>query len=253
MALRTFRALLAASTLAATTLLGGCADEQETLVVLNAVAWQGAGECSIGSSGTSQILNNGVLDTSFGTGFVAPLLVANQANRSGGVSGSNQGTDTTEVQLSDVDVTVSIPQAPEIQDALDGQNSAYLDFNAPLQSVSLSSSSTRGIIVEVLTPPAVQALNAELTSRFDPGTSVTLVADIVINAKRSGNTSGKIGVISARTFSYPITACSGCLIDCSGCPMGQCPASTPDMPITYSGGVCNNAQDFPMVPTGCGN
>ena len=78
---------------------------------------------------------------------------------------------------------------------------------------------------------------------------VTVVVEIVINAERSGNTVGNVGVISSRTFSYPVRVCSGCLIDCTSCPNGECPAE----PGNYLGGVCGNAQDSALVPAACGD
>jgi hypothetical protein len=242
MALACMQRFAAAATLAVVPVLGGCADEQEMLVILNAVAWSGPGECAIAGA-TGQVLNNGALDSSFGTGFVAPLLLSNEqpTNRT-----TNSGVDSSEVHLRDYDVSLSIPQAPEMADALSAQDAAFVEFSAPLQSISLAGGARQGVIVEVLTPPAVQALDRELNTRFEPGSQITVVAEIVIHAERTGNSVGNLGVISSRTFTYPIRVCSGCLIDCSPCEGGACPAED-----SYAGGVCDNAQDFPLVPLSC--
>jgi hypothetical protein len=232
--------LLSAVALGAALFAGGCADAQETLIITNALS---LGTDCVADPGAA-ILTTGTLDTSFGTGMVVGLALV---NRQPPGATDNSGLDSSEIHTRDVQVSLSMPQAPQVIDNLRAQNGAFVEFTLPIQSYSLQGEQTVGIIVEVLTPPATIALDDALNGAFEPGSQVYLVADIVVTAERTGNTAGNVGVIESREFTFPVRVCSGCLIDCSTCPGGACPADD----LTYAGGVCGNAQDSPLVPSTC--
>jgi hypothetical protein len=226
----------------------GCADEQESLIVLRAPAWGSSDECVI-DAGQELGLLRGVLDVSFGTPYLLGLAVQSQlvAQSSGA---TNSGVVTNEVQLLEADVRLSSDNAPEIIDGLEARNEAFVDFTYPLATDSVAPGEAVGVGIEVIGAGASQALAEELAA-FDPSgvtSNVTVLAEVVIRGKSSGNTAGDIGIIEARSYSFPINLCFGCLFTCETCEEGICPADDP----SWHGGVCNGlAQDLPIVPSSC--
>lgn len=224
--------------------LSGCADNQESLIVLHAPLWEDDGACAVTDS--EEALLQGLLDVGFGTPYVMPALLMNNSTAQNPQT-NNSGTDTNEIQLLDADVKLVFPQAPEIHDALKAMNSALVDFNVRLSANSIPPGATSGVLVEVIPQQTSAALATEIVSRFGPSARVTAVAEVTFHGSRSGNEIGKVGGIDAREFTFPITLCSGCLVSCVDCPMAQCPVGT----SSYVGGVCGNAQDIPLKPAAC--
>ncbi len=235
-----FNAFVAASL---ALLASACAENQESLIVINAPAW-GDG-CTVGAGGGDVGLPFGVLDVAFDTRYLMPALLLNNTSVRGP---NNAGIETNEVQLLDADVDLSSTNAPEFIDALRASDENLVSFNVPLATVSILPGETQGVLVEVISGSAAVALRDEMNSRgFDEDTRITLEATIVFHASRSGNTRGEVGGIEAREFRFPIQVCLGCLIDCSGCDEGECP---PDY-TSVAGGICGNAQDLPVFPAAC--
>lgn len=229
---------------AAITASPGCADEQESLIVVRAPAWPDDGECFIDPDSPAT-MGRGYLDLSWQTPYLMPMHVANQLV-SQDVSESNTNTDPGELQLRDAVVNLSLPQAPEVIEAMREQDPALVSFTAPLQSQSLPAGGELGISVEAVTQPAAIALLEQLEA-FGADTTLTLLADVVVRASRTGNVVGKIGIVEARSFQFPIELCSGCLFTCNACEGGLCPSP----PYGYSGFICGNAQDGPIWPAVC--
>lgn len=223
-----------------------CADQQEALIISGAVplSTDDTGACVPGEAGTGTGLVQGVLDVSFGTSYLLGVVLVNQLTAE---EGANAGVDTSEMQIQDADISLSIPQAPEIIEAIAATDESLVSFTLPLATDSLPAASSKTITMEVVPAETSEALAAEMMAQLEPGQTVTLMVDIVVEAERSGNTAGNIGVVESRDYRFPISLCAGCLIDCSTCPMGQCPVEA----TNYAGGACGNAQDFSLVPSGC--
>ena len=228
--------------------LTGCADNEEALIVLHAAAWEAAGECRV-DAGNDNTLPRGIADVSLGTGYLAPLVLLNQLPSQPAAT-NNSGIDNAEVQLRSVEVDLSMPQAPQVIDAVEAQNEAFVSFEQVLASDSLSPGARHGTLVEVITSPAAAALSGAIEDAFpdQPDVRLVLEAKIVFRGLQTGNTVGNLSDVEAREYIFPIEVCNECLIDCSSCMMGSCPTSIDDV----VGGICGNIQDFPAVPAQCG-
>lgn len=225
------------------TVVCGCAGEEEALIVLYSPAFQ-QGECSA-VAGSSTFLQKGLLDVGYGTGYTLPIVLFNNlSSRPGNTSSS--GVENGELQLQGVDVTLSMPQAPDVIRQLAAEDSALIEFATPLPSVSLAPSQETGVLVDVVTQSASIALRQAILDNLDETARPTLVAEVVFHATRTGNSTGSVGVLDSRAYQFPIDLCIGCLrVTCETCPDGQCPA---DPQFT---GICGNAQDSTLVPNLC--
>jgi hypothetical protein len=236
------------SSLALATLLAflgsGCADNEESLIVLNAPAWMG-GDCVIPGDASAESLPYGVLDLSFGTPYAMPAILLN--NTTSGAKANNSGVVTNELQLLDADVDLSMAQAPEIIDDIRDSDKALVSFNVPLPTNSLAPGQTQGVLVEVIPQMTAIALGDAIRAAFGQNAKLTVEAHVLFHASRSGNTVGKVGQIDAREFSFPISVCFGCLLSCATCPGAECPVAS----SAWGGGVCGNAQDLLVYPAAC--
>jgi hypothetical protein len=223
--------------------VSGCAEEQGALVILHAPAWPDDGSCFVDPS-TDTTLGGAVLDVSFGSPYLLPLVLQSRLQSRVG----NAGIDTSQIQLRDADIELSLPQVPEIIEALRDESDALVEFTIPLPSNAIEAGERHGVAVEAISSPASWALAEQLSQGFpDQNVKLTVIVDVVVHALRSGNTAGTLGVIDSRTFSFPVSICSGCLISCAACEGGVCPTSE----VMYSGGICGNAQDAPIFPSSC--
>lgn len=230
--------------LATAALSSGCADNQETLIVLFAPLWKDDGSCTIDSSAEDALLH-GTLDLAFKTPYIMPALLL---NNSGDQRTNNTGVESNEIQIIDAEVTLDSPQDPEL---LANIGDAYTHFTAALSTNSIKPGETIGLGVEVIPQGTVNEL-AKAFADMPAGAKVTVRANVVFNGTRSGNDVGKVGRVKARDFSFPINLCNECLLYCGGCtdaddqPNG-CPVEIGGL----EGGVCGNAQDLAVWPSGC--
>jgi len=221
-------------------LASGCADQQETIVVTHAPLWTDQG-CIIDASIDAALLR-GTLDVEWETPYLLPLAVLNNLSTS-----SSSNTElTNEVQLTDADVRLEVPQSEDILEHV-STDQANVSFNQVLSSISVAAGDRVGIGVEVIGRPASQAFNEALEMFLDAGGRVTVVAKVVIHGERSSGSVGQVGTVEAREFTFPIELCQGCLFTCSGCEGGACPAAFDGV----HGGICGNAQDLAVTPTIC--
>jgi hypothetical protein len=232
-------ALLAAPLLAA----GGCAEEEEALIVLHSPAFE-QGECTADAS-TSTILQQGNLDVLYGTAYTLPVVLLNNL-RSRPATQTSSGVDDSELQLTGVDVSLSMPQAPEVMRQVADENPAFVHFSAVLPSQSMIGGQEIGVLVEAVPDGTSRALRDAIEELLPEGSRPTLSAELTFHATRTGNSTGSLGVIDARAYTFPIRLCVGCLVaTCETCTDGQCPAEA------QFAGVCGNAQDGVLVPVGC--
>lgn len=224
--------------------LGGCADQEESLIVLHSPAFQ-QGLC-LADSNSSVSLQYGVLDVAHGTGYTLPVVLLNNLT-SRPASGTSSGVDNSELQLRDVDVTLSMEQSPEVLRQVAAESASYVRFTATLPSVSLPPGQETGVLVEAITDGASRSLRTAMEALLPEGARPSVTAELVFHATRTGNSRGSVGVIDARAYTFPIEICIGCLpISCATCPDEQCPADAQQF-----SSVCGNAQDGILVPAGC--
>lgn len=227
----------------------GCADNQETLIVLHAAAWDDDGTCIVDPN-TDDVLGFGVLDLAGKTPYIAPLVLL---NNSGDQRKNNTGVDSNEIQLIDAEVTIESVQAPDVIGMLDDDSLTH--FTAPLATNSIPAGGTLGVGLEVLPQGTVNALADAFVATSQPlGARVTVTATVVFTGTRTGNDVGKVGRVKARDFSFPIQLCMNCLLYCGGCTNADgdltgCPQNLG--PSDMAGGVCGSTQDLPIWPSGC--
>ncbi len=238
--------MIIASTLAGMVVVGGCAKNEESLIVIGVPAWEEDG-CSA-DAGTMEFQLGGVLDVLYGTPYQLPLVLENRLAPQEAET-QNSGTDNSELQLTEVDIDLLSAQAPEVIDALRDVNPSFVSFTQPISTNSLSGGDRVVAVVEPISQPASQQLQIEASDRFEPGTVFDIEARVVVKARRSGNRVGKLGEIEAREFLYPIRICVDCLLSCQYCVDQD--GETAGCPPAFSnvtGGVCGNAQDLAIYP-----
>ena len=246
----------------------GCAQEQESLIVLHAPAWDEAGMCLVdGANDTA--MADGLLDVAAGTPYEMPVVLLNQLQGQPSMMTNNQ-IDNGELQLIAADVSLRMPQQPGIIDDVvaDTETRGSVEFTVDISTISLGGEERQGFLVEVVPQTTAVALAAAI--RADPDLNESsrpkLIADVVFRARRTGNRVGKVGEIESRTFSYPIELCLGCLVTCALCPdaaraetcaMQKAEAVSGTSSSVnnggIAGGICGNAQDFFVAPSYCGN
>ena len=246
----------------------GCAQEQESLIVLHAPAWGEAGMCVVdGSNDTA--MSGGILDVAVGTAYEMPVVLQNQLQGQTSMMTNNQ-IDNGELQLIGADVTLTMPQQPDvIETVADDVGEGAIDFTVDVTTLSLGGEERQGFSVEVVPQVTSAAFARAIRSHPDLNeqSRPKLIAEVVFRARRTGNRIGKVGEIESRTFSYPIELCLGCLITCAACEdqartetcvmartAGISGTANPDAPLTpVAGGICGNAQDFFVAPAYCGD
>jgi hypothetical protein len=221
---------------------GGCADQEEVLIVDRSPAWE-QGEC-VANTNSNETLQSGVLDVSHGTAYMVPVVLVN--NLRARSTNTSSGVDDSEIQLRDVDVVLSMDQAPEVLERVAAENPSFVRFKVTLASQSLAGGEEAGVLVEAISDGASKELDTAITELLPSGSRPTVVATLTFHATRSGNARGSLGIVDAREYTFPIRLCVGCLgTSCETCPEESCPAGPEFV------GVCGNAQDGILWPNEC--
>lgn len=222
----------------------GCADQEESLIVLHSPAFEVGGGC-VADANSTVSLQYGVLDVLHGTGYTLPVALRNNlASRP--ASGSSSGVDNSELQLRDVDVTLSMQAAPEVLQQVAAEDPSFVSFTVTLPSVSLPPGQDTGVLVEVISEGASRSLRQAMEELLPAGARPSIDAALDFHATRTGNSRGSVGVIDARSYTFPVELCSACLpTTCETCPEEQCP------PDAAFASVCGNAQDGLLSPIQC--
>jgi hypothetical protein len=226
--------------------LSACAKEEESIIVLNAVAPTAdeSASCMISASDTP--FGEGLVDLSFDTGYTLGLNVRNNL---AAVKNSNTGIDDSEMFIESADVRLDIPQDPGLIDNISSGDSSLIEFNQVLANTSLSSQDEVGVAVDVPRASLEAIGNAVGSSHgTGPDTRVTMTVSVVLHAIRAANTlPGGVGDVEAREFTFPVEICFNCLRDCSAC----APDSGVCTGTNVGSGICGNAQDSGAQPLDC--
>jgi hypothetical protein len=221
--------------------MGGCADGDPSLIVVGSPAFQ-QGEC-FADPNSSTFLQLGVLDVDYGTAYTLPIIVRN--NLLARSSKTSSGVDDSELQLSNVEVSLSMDQAPEVLRRVRDEDAAFVSFSATVPSMSLKGGEETGVIVDVISDGASRALRSAMVDLLPEDARPNIEAELIFHATRPGG-GGSIGDIESREYTFPIELCIGCLpVTCETCPDEQCP------PDARFAGICGNAQDDILSPAQC--
>lgn len=242
-------------------LLGGCVKEDESVIVLGMPYLNQEGEnlkCEIkpGGSNYYQLIE---LDLSFNSGLVIPvelqsnLLSVNPQN-------VNSGVDNSEMRMRSVDVKISVPQVPAIEERVRAVNPNYLEFNLPLPSDSISGGGTRKAAFVVIPADTMSKFrDAFVENGFVNGAQVMLQ----VESRFHFDLTGGQGKIVSRTFRAPVAATVGGLRQCMPTswkdPAGGDSAKVYELcsdancasPNVTGNSVCGNAQITAQHPKCC--
>ncbi|RMH00253.1 MAG: hypothetical protein D6705_00730 [Deltaproteobacteria bacterium] len=199
------------------------------------------GSCAVDPANTVTLVH-GTLDVDYGTPYTVPLEVANNMLNVDSESSPN-GINDGEIRLSEAEVSLDLPQAPDVIDGIGAQDGALVEFTVPLQSISIEPGDSQGILLDIVPAATTQALASALGGQLAGGGEARLIATIRLRGYRAVS-GGKRNEVEAREFEFPIDLCSGCLLDCTPCG-GTCADGA------VVGGVCGNAQDFSVYPASC--
>lgn len=220
---------------------GGCADGDPSLIAVGSPAFQ-QGEC-FADPNSSTFLQLGVLDVAYGTAYTLPVVVRN--NLRARASKTSSGVDDSELQLSNVEVSLAMDQAPDVLRRVRDEDSAFVSFSATVPSMSLKGGEETGVIIDVISDGASRAFRSAMMDLLPEGARPTIEAELVFHATRPGSGS-RLGDIESREYTFPIDLCIGCLpVTCETCPDEQCP------PNAVFAGICGNAQDGLLSPAQC--
>lgn len=256
--------------------LGGCAEDDESLII----AGSPLRDMNCGVTTPANVFApGGILDVRFETAYSLPLEVQNQLPMRAANS-SNTNTDTSEIQLIGVDVTLFSDQRPDLIDRLSEENPSFVDFSPPIPTDSIAGNGSKPILFEAIPSATSTRLSAfrvaeataageEAETSFaaaNPGATEgelaaarlqgelgvlsrreTIIASITVRGRTAGNTAGSVGELESRSYHFPIEICHGCLISCASCelPIDDNADGMTDRTLV---GVCPNAI-VPDAPT----
>ena len=176
---------------------GGCADNDSSLYIAG-VMFEEAPDCDVDPSISAEVLLSGVLDVAFSVEYRGVLLVGNQMAPRG--DKDNVRAETSHVVLKGAEV--------RLENSVGGTISEFTVPGSGVAHVNTSREPGFGAVGTTLIPPNIGAQYAARgDSALDPGSSITLVA----NVRVFGDTLGGRELESAE-LSYPIRVCHGCTV-----------------------------------------
>lgn len=200
-----------------------CVQDQEFLIVENAVWFDDAEDCTLtDSSGVPLTMT---VDVSFETRIGIGLIVTNNQSPN---PGSNTGVDDSEITLEGAEVTLSFS----------GGSVSGGSFEATLPSNSIPGGESQTVLVQIPTE-----VTESLRASMSPGDYETLEMEVVVKGRKYGQAgNSKLGEVQTRAYTYPFEICHGCLADCT---CGTCPTATEWV------GTCGFAQGLPVYHPSC--
>lgn len=242
-------------------LLGGCVKEDESVIALGMPQMEKDGKslkCEAKPGGNSyyQLVE---LDLSFNGGLVLPVELQSNLVKVNPQS-VNSGVDNSEMRMRSVDVKISVPQVPAIEEAVRAMNPNYLEFNLPLASNSISGGGSKeAAFVMIPADTMAKFRDAFVANGFVNGAQVMLQ----VEARFHFDLTGGQGRIVSRTFRAPVAASLGGLRKCLPTswkdPAGGDSAKVYELcsdancasPNPTPNAVCGNAQIVTQHPLCC--
>ncbi len=185
---------LAPISLTAVLAAGGCVDDQELLIVNNAIAFDD--ECTL--SPTATPLAGDQIDVSFDAPIGLGLVVENLQTK---YENSNTGLDDDgEIKLERAEVTLSLGEGF-------GPVGGALSYEVPIPTDSVPSGEQSAVLITL--PSSV---TASLRGGVPVGSVVILQMSVVIVGERTTQAaSGKLGEVRTREYTFPFEVCNGCM------------------------------------------
>lgn len=193
---------------------GACVEEEESVIVLGMPLPAGLGsgealECKVAPGGSTW-LQDLALDLSFNTGLSLPLELQNNLLSVDGNS-VNSGVDNSEMRLRSVDVELSVPQVPAVEEAVRAVNPNYLAFNLPMASDSFSGGKTRrAIMVNIPADTMSKFRDALIANGFVNAAEVVMQVELRFHMDLTGGQ----GKIVSRAYRAPVRLSLGALRAC---------------------------------------
>jgi hypothetical protein len=181
-----------------------CSDNNSSLFI-TAVLYRKSPTCTILADPTAEVLGGGILDLAFTKTYDAALLVGNQLTSRG--SKETLRTETSRVTLRGAEINITDSTGKSLYD-FSVNGTGFVD-------VSRGEDSGFGIFDTELIPASI---GDKLVARLNTlkiqthSTSLETSDQVVARVRVFGNTLGNEDITSSE-LSFPITYCSGCLID----------------------------------------
>lgn len=192
--------------------LGSCVEEEESVIVLGMPTPEKEGEalrCEI-KPGGERYLQAIPVDLSFNTGLTIPVELQNNLLAVNAKS-VNSGVDNSEMRVRSVDVKITAPQLPAIEESVRAVNPNYLQFNLPLASDSFSGGASRKAVFVTLPADTMSKYrDAIVANGFSNGTEVQLEVELRFHFDLTGGQ----GKIVSRSYRAPVLASMGGLRKC---------------------------------------
>lgn len=217
-----------------------CAQDQEFLLVENAVWFDPSDRTGCELTETSPIPILMTVDVGFDTRIGMGFVVTNQA---ADIS-EQSGIDDNEIKIETAEVTLSFT----------GGGVSPASFDVPVATNSIPSGET-GVVVFSLPFTVTESLRSTMAG-LPAGNVEVLELEVVFKGRRKGQIAGtKLGVVESRPFSFPFDVCLGCLSSCL--PDSECGGDAgalvcADSPVQGEWiGVCGFAQGVAIYAAGC--
>jgi hypothetical protein len=213
------------------TLGGACVQDQDYLIVENAVWFSDRDECELSDTIPASMTVDVLYDTQIAMGF----LLTNMQNVS---DNSNTGVDDAEIKAEYVEVTLSFSGG--------ALSESYHEITVPNTAILGGDSAPFLIQLPISVTESLRATMMNL-----PATAIEILEmEVVFHARRSNQSGGgKLGSITTRPFVYPLEICFGCLGYCQVA--DQCDTAELCSSQTVWDGTCGFAQGLPVIHPMC--
>ena len=249
-----------------------CVQDEEPAIVVGVPIFEEAsggveGALCAARAGGSVFQAGMTVDLSFDTGLTIPLELSSQVQDRNPDS-TNSGINDGELQVRDLDVSIDIPQAPEIVEEMRRLDPSYVDFNLPLPSDSLGGGTDSQVFFAQIPQITLQRMRDAMSNAgYDDGTLVVVEYTFHFRLYRAANKVGGNGIVRSRGYTFPVhtgfhnlRVCRPTLVTTETEPgnsvtLDMC---TPEncfgsegSKMPFRGSVCGNAQSISVAPFCC--
>lgn len=228
-------------------------EEEESVIVLGMPSFEGLDtgkpECKV-KPGGSVFLQSLAVDLSFTTGLDIPIELQNNL-LAVDPTAVNSGVDNSEMRARSVDIELTIPQVPAIEEAVRAVNPNYLAFNLPMASDSFSGGkSRRTVIVQIPADTMSKFRDALAANGFVNGSEVMMQVELRFHFDLTGGQ----GKIVSRAYRAPVALSLGGLRACLPTSWTDPAATEGAEAKVYELCTNRNCEAIKMTPTHlCGN
>lgn len=213
------------------TLGSACVQDQDYLIVENALWFADRDDCELGDFVPLSMTVDVQYDSQIALGFsLANLQTSNES--------SNTGVDDSEIKVESVEVRLSFS----------GGAISESGFELTVPNNAIVGGDSSPFLVQL--PLSVTESLRETMQGLPPSAIEILEMEVMFKARRSNQVgNSKLGSIETRPYVFPLEICYGCLGFCQSA--DQCEsAETCPAPDAWSG-TCGFAQGLPVVHPLC--